>query len=333
MENAPFDLLSPDLVAEAVETAFGFVPAGEWTVYPSYINRVFGFSLSDGSSLVAKFYRPERWSREALEEEHIFMEDCLRSGVAVAVPIPALEGETLVEMEVETSDGSEPTGFFFSLYDRIRSRNFDPETSTDWRRLGNLVGLCHFAGKRRDAPSRPFLHPRTVTAGSIDELEYSGAVHPTVRAAFLDLCRSVTARIAPLFEGIGTQRIHGDCHRGNLFSDTDGSLQLIDFDDCMIGPPVQDLWLNLPGPVGQCRSEIDAFIDGYERVMPFQEESLRLVEALRFMRMVYHLAWTARQVSDRSFFVNNPDWESEGFWLSRFADLREQVSVMNESLY
>jgi Ser/Thr protein kinase RdoA (MazF antagonist) len=331
MENAPFDLLSPDLVAEAVETGFGFIPAGQWTVYPSYINRVFGFSLSDGSSLVAKFYRPGRWSREALEDEHVFMEDCIRSGVAVAAPIIAPGGETFVEMEVDSRDGRETTSFFFSLYERIRSRNFDPETATDWRRLGNLVGLCHFAGRRRDAPARPFLHPRTVTAACVDELEYSDSVHPTVRAAFLGLCRSVIDRIAPLFEGMGTQRIHGDCHRGNLFSEKDGSLRLIDFDDCMMGVPVQDLWLNLPGPVHQCGSEIEAFVDGYERVMPFQAESLRLVEGLRFMRMVYHLAWTARQVADRAFFVNNPEWETEGFWFARFADLREQVSIMDES--
>ncbi len=332
MENAPFDLLSPDLVAEAVETAFGLIPAGEWAVYPSYINRVYGFSLDDGSGVVAKFYRPGRWDRDALEEEHRFMEDCRRSGVPVASPLVSPGGETLVEMEMDTGPGGEAETFFFSMYPRIRSRNFDPETSTDWRRLGNLVGLCHEAGKRRDAPSRPILHPDIVTAGSVDELEYSGAVHPTVRDSFLGLCRSVIDRISPMFEGLRMQRIHGDCHRGNLFSEKDGSLRLIDFDDCMTGPVVQDLWLNLPGPVDQCRPEIEAFIDGYERILPFPAETLRLVEALRFMRMVYHLAWTARQVSDRAFFINNPDWETEGFWLSRFADLREQVSVMDESM-
>ncbi len=335
MVTGSFDLLSPDAAMAAVERTFGLSLDGTMESYPSYVNRVYGLRSEDGERLVAKFYRPGRWTREAIAEEHAFLRDCAREEIPVVAPLAASSGETLQETiaaEGDPADGEEGQRFLFALFPRTGGRNFEPETRDDFLRLGSLLGRCHAVGARRAAEHRSACSPQLLTAGFVAELLADGLVHPDCRDAFRGVCAEVLGLIEPCFAGVPTLRIHGDCHRGNIIDRPGPGLVLIDFDDMMSGPAVQDLWLVLPGKAEESRPEIGALLEGYEQFAAFDRATLRLIEPLRFMRMIYFLAWRARQRNDYWFREHFPHWGTEAFWVKETEDLREQARVVRDAL-
>jgi Ser/Thr protein kinase RdoA (MazF antagonist) len=328
MQTRTFDLLTPHVVLGAVESAFGLALDGTLTAYPSYVNRVYGLAAADGQAYVAKFYRPGRWSEEAILEEHRFVLDCAEAELPVVAPIADRDGETLATVTAEGGESEET--FDFALYPRKGGRSFDAESGEDWVRLGALVGRLHAVGARGQAGHRLACVPEASTAGFLEELETAGVVPAKHAAEFFGLAREALSGIAPLFSGVGLQRIHGDCHRGNILDRPGEGLLLIDFDDMMRGPPVQDLWLLLPDRARSSRRELEKILEGYEAFQPFERSGLRLIEPLRLMRLVYYLAWSARQRDDRRFRESNPGWGSEAFWIKEIEDLRDQLAAMEE---
>jgi Ser/Thr protein kinase RdoA (MazF antagonist) len=324
MPTRTFDLLTPHVVQGAVESAFGLSLDGTLSVYPSYVNRVYGLVAGDGQPYVAKFYRPGRWGEEALLEEHRFVLDCAEAELPVAAPLPDLDGQTLAS--VTADDGESEETFDFALYPRKGGRSFDAESDPDWVRLGGLVGRLHAVGARRPAEHRLACTPQDSTERFLGELQSAGVVPPKLEGEFFELARQALARIAPLFAGAALQRIHGDCHRGNILDRPGEGLLLIDFDDMMRGPPVQDLWLLLPDRARSSRRELAMILEGYEAFRPFDRASLRLIEPLRLMRLLYYLAWSARQRNDLRFRQANPGWGGEAFWIKEIEDLRDQLA-------
>jgi len=327
MPTRTFDLLTPHVVQGAVESAFGLALDGTLSVYPSYVNRVYGLVAEDGQAYVAKFYRPGRWSEEALLEEHRFVLDCAEAELPVAAPLQDLDGETLASVTADSGEGEET--FDFALYPRKGGRSFDAESVQDWVRLGGLVGRLHTVGARRQAVHRLVCAPQASTAEFLRELENAGVVPAKYAMEFFGLAREALAGIAPHFDGVGLQRIHGDCHRGNILDRPGEGLLLIDFDDMMRGPAVQDLWLLLPDRARSSRRELELILEGYEAFHPFEGSTLRLIEPLRLMRLVYYLAWSARQRDDLRFRQSNPGWGSEAFWIKEIEDLRDQLTECN----
>jgi Ser/Thr protein kinase RdoA (MazF antagonist) len=334
-----FQLLSPDLALRAVEEAYGLTLDGTLDAYPSYVNRVYGMRAEDGERFVAKFYRPGRWSREAVRDEHRFLLDCMEAEIPVIAPLPGSDGETLHAVTAAATNATEYRGgdgdtqtFLLALFPRTGGRSFEPENDQDLERLGALLGRCHAVSALREAPNRAICAPDPLTASFVEELLADGLVHPDSREGFAAICTDTLARISPLFEGVPRRRLHGDCHRGNIIDRPGSGLVLIDFDDMMSGPPVQDLWLVLPGSAAESRPELAQLLDGYEKFAPFDRETLRLIEPLRFMRMIYFLAWRARQRGDYWFRESFPDWGSKTFWIKELEDLRQQAQVVNRSL-
>lgn len=330
MLTGVFDLLTPHVVLTAVEQGFGFRLNGTMTAYPSYINRVYGLGVDDGPEIIVKFYRPGRWSVEAIGEEHQFLQECAQAEIPVVPPVADEYEETMGE--AVAASGDEEETFPFAVFPKRAGRNFDAEGDEDWYRLGTLVGRIHAVGRRREAPKRTVCLPTESTERFVEELLHADLVHPECRQDFEALCRTTTARIAPLFNGVRLQRIHGDCHRGNILERPGEGLVIVDFDDMMSGPPVQDLWLLLPGYARDCRRELVMILEGYEEWIPFERATLRLIEPLRFMRMIYFLAWCARQRHDRRFRIDFPQWGGEAFWVKELEDLRTQVQVIEETL-
>jgi Ser/Thr protein kinase RdoA (MazF antagonist) len=326
MQTRTFDLLAPQVVLGAVESAFGLELDGTLWAYPSYVNRVYGLAARDGQAYVAKFYRPGRWSEEALLEEHRFVLDCAEAELPVVAPLEDRDGQTLAA--VTAAGGEREESFDFALYPRRGGRSFDAESDADWVRLGGLIGRLHAVGERRQAEHRLTCTPQASTAGFLGELESAGVVPPKHAAEFFGLAREALSGIAPLFDGVGLQRIHGDCHRGNIL-DREGLL-LIDFDDMMRGPAVQDLWLLLPDRARSSRRQLELILEGYEAFQPFERSTLRLVEPLRLMRLTYYLAWSARQRDDLRFRQSNPGWGGEAFWIKEIEDLRDQLAAIEE---
>jgi Ser/Thr protein kinase RdoA (MazF antagonist) len=328
--TASFDFLSPETVVTAVERAFALTLDGTLQPYPSYINRVYGLRDEQGVSYVVKFYRPARWSHEAVLEEHRFLLDCAEADLPVVAPIPDSDGDTLAELTL-AGEGEEME-FLFALFPRWGGRSFDAESEEDWLRLGGVAARCHAVGRKREAPHRAACLPQELTAGFVEELLAGGLVHADCLPEFEAVCREAVDTITPLFANVALQRVHGDCHRGNILDRPGEGLLLIDFDDMMKAPPVQDLWLLLPGKASECPRELGLLLQGYEGFLDFDPTTLVLIEPLRFMRMVYFLAWRARQRLDRWFAREFPDWGGKAFWIKETEDLREQLEVIRETL-
>jgi Ser/Thr protein kinase RdoA (MazF antagonist) len=257
--------------------------------------------------------------------------DAAAAELPVAVPLGLKGGDSLGELILEGDSGD--SAFYFALFPKMGGRNFDAETDDDWLRLGAVLGRLHAVGGLRSAPARPVCSPSLLTRPKLRELLDLGLVHPELRGEFASLCEKVIASLAPRFENLAFRRIHGDCHRGNILDRLGGSgggegLYIIDFDDMMTGPAVQDLWLLLPDHAEKCRRELAFLVEGYETFLPFDRRELELIEGLRFMRMVYFLAWRARQRDDRWFRESFPDWGSKAFWTTELEDLRDQAELV-----
>lgn len=319
--SAGFEHLTPDRIIEAIESGMDCGLTGLTAPLPSYINRVYELETVDGERLIAKFYRPGRWKRPALQDEHDFVMDCTGSEIPVVAPLELSGGDTIGEYD----------GILYAVYPKKSGREMDLHTNEGWRRLGCLVGRIHLAGTQRDAHHRLRMHPETSTIPEI-ELLLKGRFMSTHQ---IDRFRDVTRRIVEIamreFDGIELQRIHGDCHRANILDRPGEGLMVIDFDDMVMGPAVHDIWLLLPGTANQSRHEINLILEGYEQFMEFDDRQLRLVEILRAMRIIYFLAWCSTQVDDFKFQTNFPDWGSEMFWQREIADLEHQYhAILND---
>lgn len=333
MRQAPgsFDHLTPHIVTAAVEACFDLTLDGTVERYASYVNRVYGLRTQEGEHLVVKFYRPGRWSAAAIEEEHRLLEELHQGEVPVVAPLPDREGETLLEIEVDLEGeggqcaDAEAPAFLFTLFPRRGGRGFDAEREEDWLRLGAVVGRMHQVAGEEQAPERVTLDPHTWTEAYVRELLDQEVIHPDCIAEFEETARSTIERIGPLFWGVPRQRIHGDCHRGNILDRPEEGLLLIDFDDMMNGPVVQDLWLLLPDRADEARRELTLLLEGYTRFMPFDRGQFELIEPLRFMRIIHFLAWRTRQRHDHWFAREYPQWGDRAFWIKEVEDLKEQA--------
>jgi Ser/Thr protein kinase RdoA (MazF antagonist) len=313
-----------------VEDAHGFELDGTMESYPSYVNRVYGMRARTGERWVAKFYRPGRWTEEAILDEHRFLTDCAAAEIPVVAPVAGSDARTLHTFTTR-EEGAEET-FRFAVFPRSGGRSFEPESPDALVRLGSLLGRCHAVGARGEAPHRVLCAPVPLTASYVEELLSEKLVHPECVEEFSAACRETLADIDPLFRDAPVQRIHGDCHRGNVIDRPGEGLALIDFDDMMSGPPVQDLWLMLPDHAERSTRELNALLEGYEQFQAFDRATLRLIEPLRFMRMIYFLAWRARQRNDYWFRGSFPDWGTEAFWIKETEDLRDQAAMVRASL-
>jgi len=315
-----FENLTPDSILTAIERIMGIRLTGLLSPLPSYINRVYEVQAMDGTRLIAKFYRPGRWSREAIADEHRFVFDCREAEVPVVAPLTLGASGTLADYE----------GIPIAMYPKRAGRQLEITDDGDWTRLGALVARMHCAGETRRANARITIDPRLSTMADVGHL-CGGIVPERFREKFRGVVMRIIDAGAPLFEGTERIRVHGDCHRGNILNRLDEGLLLIDFDDMAMGPPVQDLWLLLPERPDKARREIELFLSGYERFRRFDRASLRCIETLRAMRMVYFIAWCGRQKDDFQFQRNFPDWGSDAFWQREINDLTEQMGFVLES--
>jgi len=321
-KRADFGHLVPDVMLDWVEQALGTRLTGLATPLPSYINRVYEVQAMDGRRLVAKFYRPGRWSRAALQEEHDFMRDCAEDEIPVIAPLAGPQGQTLYETE----------GIFFTVFPKQWGRQLEIESPKDWLRVGRLLGRLHVAGSRREAPARTRLHPAQCTVEHLEHLLDNGFLPRAREEDFREVADNILDRIEELFDGVEFIRIHGDCHGGNLLHRPGEGILVIDFDDMMTGPPVQDFWLLLPGREADCRVELSLLLRGYEKFREFDDLTLRLIEPLRAMRIIYYLAWCSRQVNDYTFRQQHPDWGSDAFWQREITDLQHQLQAIETRL-
>jgi Ser/Thr protein kinase RdoA (MazF antagonist) len=316
--EADFESLVPDVMLNALEQATGRKMTGFAHPLPSYINRVYEVEDNDGERLIAKFYRPGRWSKAALQDEHDFVCACSDDEIPVIAPIVFDGGRTLHE------DG----GIYFTIFPKRFGRQFEANSAEDWVRIGRMLGRVHAIGSQKEATNRTDLHPAESTETHIEHLLDNDIVTPQSSAEFETVTDDIMDMIIDLFDDAEFIRIHGDCHSGNLLDRPGEGIMMIDFDDMMMGPPVQDLWMLLPDQADKCRTEFNHILSGYEQFREFDDHTFRLIEPLRAMRIIYFLAWCSRQVNDYRFQTLYPDWGSDAFWQREIADLAKQRDII-----
>jgi Ser/Thr protein kinase RdoA (MazF antagonist) len=311
-----FLALTPERVLEAVEAGGTRVRP---VCYPlnSFENRVYEVELADRSRVVAKFYRPGRWSRGQIEAEHALLAELAGEEIPV-VPARALpRGGTVGEI----------AGIFYALFDRRGGRAPDELTAATARRLGQLVGRLHVVGARRPGADRPRLTGAGYVLPELVHVERSPLVPERLRARWLAAARGLAGAADRLLAGVPVLRLHGDLHLGNVL-ERDGELALVDFDDCRIGPAVQDLWLALPGRDRESEALRAELLAGYETFRDFDHGELALVEALRGLRLAHYAAWVARRWHDPVFPRTWPQFATAEHWESETADLERQLVLV-----
>ncbi len=322
-DSSDFQALTPDVIIQAVESATGNRMTGFISPLPSYINRVYELQNMDETRVIAKFYRPGRWSLKALQDEHQFVSDCASAEIPVVSPLILANG-----LSIDQTDGIN-----FSVFPKRSGREYEATCDEDWVRIGRLVGRMHVAGSMNKAEDRITLHPLKSTTEDLKQLTEGGFISPQHLPEFKAIGNKLLDVSEKLFEDIENIRIHGDCHNGNILYRPGEGMMVIDFDDMMIGPPVQDIWLLLHDYAMDSRKEINLILEGYKQFREFDDRTLRLIEPLRAMRIIYFLAWCSKQIDDFQFKNNFPDWGSDSFWQKEIADLQTQLLIISEHLY
>ncbi len=314
-----FFSLTPDRVLEAVE-AGGLVCRPVCYPLNSFENRVYEVELEDRSRIVAKFYRPGRWSAEQILEEHAFLAELDAEEIPVATVRPFPDGETLKR----TGD------IYYSLSERRGGRAPDELDDAGMQRLGSFVGRMHNVATRRGARSRPRLTADRYVRRPLAWMERHGTLEGTLKRRYFAAARAIAEIADELMAGVATHRIHADLHLGNVLF-RDGELRVLDFDDMATGPAVQDLWLALPGRGRETGRQREIFLAGYERFRRFDRSTLRLIEPLRGLRLVHYAGWLARRWRDPAFRGGWPHFGTRDYWQRETADLEEQLAAVREA--
>ena len=317
-----FHALTPEAVLSAVESQ-GRRCTGRFITLNSYENRVYQLELDDESMVVGKFYRPGRWSVEAIQDEHDFIFELADDEIPACAPMELSDGFTIGTLH---GDGA---GIHYALFPRIGGRCVDEPTDAQLRALGRLVARIHNVGDCADAEHRPELSPATYGRENLDVLLTHGLLPPGLRDAYRLAVEALITVIEPLFEDVPIHRIHGDCHFGNLLW-TEAGPTFLDFDDMAVGPAVQDLWLLAPGLDPEGHRQRALLVDGYSQFRDFDPAWLRLVEPLRALRFIHYATWIARRWSDPIFKRTFTHFGSAAYWQQEVDDLQEQIARIEE---
>jgi Ser/Thr protein kinase RdoA (MazF antagonist) len=315
--QTPYAGLTPDTVLDAMESA-GLDPTGGLNALNSYENRVYQLSLEDGSFVIAKFYRPGRWSDEAIAEEHEFTQSLFDAELSVVPPIN-IDGSTLFQYQ----------GFRFALFPRQGGHPPNLENEDDLEVLARSIGRLHACGS-----TQPFLHRPSLTVDRLgwesrEFLLQNQFLPPEMTEAYDSITQQLLTRIEPLMQNLTLAPIHGDCHMGNILW-RDDTPHFVDFDDCMKGPPIQDLWMLLSGERPNQTLQLNLILDAYQDFHDFDVATLILIEPLRTLRIMHHAAWIARRWQDPAFPLAFPTFESVNYWSNHVLALREQLAMLDE---
>lgn len=320
--NAGYADLGPQQVLDALDGA-GLRGDGRILQLNSYENRVFQLFLEDGSAVVAKFYRPGRWSDAQILEEHAFALELVEAEVPVVPPreLPGADGRTLVAVP--------GTPHRFAVADRCAGREPELDQPGTLRRIGAFIGRLHAVGARNRFAHRLTLDPRHDGPRARRLLLDGGFVTEAERPAWRAACDAALEVIVAAFDRVGplpVLRLHGDCHIGNVLW-RDGP-HVVDLDDALNGPAVQDLWMLVSGDPDTMAAQLAELLAGYEDFRDFDRAQLALIEPLRTLRMLRHAAWLAERWQDPSFPLNFPFFGTPAYWSQQTAQLREQLEVM-----
>ena len=318
--TTPYDRLTPDVILDAVESA-GYLVDGRMLALNSYENRVYQIGIEDATPVIAKFYRPNRWSDAQILEEHAFTQELAEREIPVVPPL-AIAGKTLHEF----------SGYRFSLSPRRggRAPELDNPDVLEW--MGRFLGRIHAVGATQQFVHRPALDIQSHGQIPRDWLMQSGFIPTDLRDVWMSVADQALAGVRTCYQRAGNVaniRLHGDCHAGNVLYTDDGP-HFVDFDDCRSGPALQDLWMLLAGTREEMTVQLRDVLEGYQDFADFNRRELHLLEALRTLRLIHYSAWLAQRWDDPAFPRAFPWFNTQRYWQDRILELREQIAAMEE---
>jgi Ser/Thr protein kinase RdoA (MazF antagonist) len=320
MNDHPYDRLGPDLIIEAVEST-GRLSDARLLALNSYENRVYQVGIEDDTPLIAKFYRPERWSNAQILEEHAFSLELQAAEISVVAPLADGQGTTLHEFE----------GFRFALFERRGGHPPELDNFDNLLVLGRTLGRIHAVGRARRFAERQDISVERMLTECRDFL-LDGFIPRELVPAYSTLSRDLEQAVAAIYREVQAAdqiRIHGDCHVGNILW-RDDTAHFVDLDDCCTAPAVQDLWMFLSGDRSYRQLQLAELIEGYSEFCDFDPRQLRWIEALRTMRLTHYAAWLARRWSDPAFPRSFTWFNTERYWADHILELREQMAALAE---
>jgi Ser/Thr protein kinase RdoA (MazF antagonist) len=336
VNSKPYENLTPDAVLDALESV-GLRGDGRLLALNSYENRVYQVNLEDDSYVVAKFYRPNRWSDAQLLEEHAFAAELVEREIPVVAPFE-LDGKTLHNFN----------DIRFAVFPRRGGRppELENEKVLEW--IGRFLGRIHAVGGVRPFKARPALNIETFGTEPRNWLLASGMIPEDLKNTWVTTVDLALQGVGNCFERtarIRAIRLHGDCHAGNILWTEGGNRSeepgveraaalggphFVDLDDARMGPAVQDLWMLLAGDRETAAIQLRALLEGYEQFHVFNREEVGLIEPLRTLRLLHYSYWLARRWDDPAFPAAFPWFGTNRYWHDRILELREQTSAMNE---
>ena len=317
-DATPYYQLNPDRVLDAVES-LGFYCDGRVMALNSYENRVFQVGIEEAQPLIAKFYRPGRWSDEQIQEEHDFTLELAQAGGQAIAPL-VYQGQSLHRFN----------GYRFALFPRKGGHAPELDNDDHLFELGRFLGRIHSIGECQVFRHRPTLSVDDYARSGQQAVLQSGLLgsyhqrYQVLTETLLRVCaQRLTEIAAPLI------RVQGDCHGGNMLW-RDGELMLLDFDDCRMAPAMQDIWMLLSGSPLQQQQGLSEVLEGYEEYRVFPRRELELIEPLRTLRIIYYSGWLARRREDPAFVMAFPHFGTEHWWLEHLNALDQQKILLNQ---
>ncbi len=326
-ETKFFFELTPDVVLSAIDS-LGFKTTGRCSALNSMENRVYEVEIDIPASeakspsdhfIVAKFYRPGRWNKTQIAEEHTFMFDLQAAEVPVVAPLQ-FAGKSLFTIPQHE--------IYYALFPKKGGRFKNELSPEECEVLGRTLARLHNCGEQRKAPSRVVINPENFGLKNLSFLLETKTLPMTLEKNYSETVKNICKQVEPLFKNIKTHRIHGDCHFGNMIWREEEGLFLVDFDDMLTGPAIQDIWLCTPGDEDYDLRQRDILLEAYESMRSFDDKELKLVEPLRTLRMMHFSTWIAKRYEDESFKKAFPHFGTLSYWESALHDLNLQAEKL-----
>lgn len=312
--------LEPDSILLSAELA-GFRPTGRLTQLNSYENRVFEIELESetdsenqrASKIIAKFYRPGRWSLPCVLEEHQFLDDLITEGMPAVSPLQLADQQTVFEFQ----------GLLASFFPKQMGKMPDELLDDHFVQIGRRLALLHNIGSGHDFMERPILgeEPEDLYQ-TLDLLK--NWVGPELSHRYFEAAENIIHSWYEIADDIPYIRIHGDCHRGNLLLSPNQEFFFVDFDDCLMGPEIQDFWMLTSDDDGK---QMQLLAKGYSELRRFPSEQIELIPYLRAIRIINYAAWIAKRWQDPSFPKIFPDFGTYNYWAEETEAL-EKISAL-----
>jgi Ser/Thr protein kinase RdoA (MazF antagonist) len=318
--RTPFAQLTPNVILDAVENV-GFLCTGSLLALNSYENRVYQIGIDDAEPIIAKFYRPHRWNSAAILEEHQFSSELIQHEIPIIAPL-LIKGQTLHHHH----------DFSFALFPKHGGHALELDNSEQLEWMGRFIGRLHRVSASQSFKQRIQLSTESYGQEPYDFLLEQNVVPDYLKSNFCTTVETALQKVRQIFKSIGHIdyiRLHGDCHAGNVLWSESGP-HIVDLDDCLMGPAIQDIWMLLSGEPKQIDEQLTKILQGYCQFHDFNPRERHLIEPLRTLRMVHYSGWLAKRWTDPAFPLSFPWFNTPVYWQNQIVNLNEQIELLDQ---